>query len=592
MDWGGIVAVPAAKEICSLIRNRLLKRLDRAAPEWQPVLNRLEDYIVEVLQWSSRIQFFGMAEAEDTDAATIDLHLRTQPRRFLSLTSKHQSVGEMAVLTDPLHYVILGEPGSGKSTTLKRLARAILLSEPVSSSDIYRHPVIIRLREHSHTSNPDLVLADVLGVEYEERKIEEKSHFFTKGGQQLSAVLPKFLDAANAVLMLDGLDELPAETRAQFEKWAVELSYRLTESKILVTSRSGDFHRHLDGFNVLELCPLDANQTRLIAEKWLPNAGEFLALLTSLPYRDLADRPLLLSQLIVLFRRQGALPEQPSHIYRRLVRLLLEDWDKERGISRRTRYADFDPDRKMDFLGTLSYQLTYSLKATSFTLEDLTRVYNKIYQRYRLPKNEAREVAEEIASHSGLIAASGDGYEFSHLSFQEYLCATHLVREPFPDHLHVYIADYPAPLAIALTISANPSLWLAGLVLRKPFETFTWRSLQSFLARLELERPQFDVSLSLGIAAMHLHNISAGRPQLRDKINFLFEDPVVIESVRLALQILVVAADEPERPGEVLLRAVVPDFHFSLELDIPKLVSVPEHTLSYISRMYPDGQEV
>lgn len=572
-----LLVSPAVKEIAALARERLTKRLDKATPSWASVFERLEDYVGEVLRWSSRIQFFGMPEAEDTETATINLKLSLQPRRFRNASSSASAtIGESELLASPQHYVVLGEPGSGKSTTVKRLVRAVLLDEPSDPEDIYRYPVVIRLREHVSATDPDVVLATTVGIAH--TCVDEGKDVSSAmvGDERLSDVVPRFLNEANAILMLDGLDELPENTRHQFEDWIVRLSYRLDGSKILVTSRSGDYYRHLDGFNLLELCPLDPEQARAIAQKWLTNADEFFTALEALPYRDIADRPLLLSQLIVLFRREGVLPEQPSHVYRRLLRLLLEDWDKERGITRSSRYAGFDADRKADFLAALSYHLTYKYQRSSFTLWDLASVYSYIHRLFGLPQAQAREVSEEIASHSGLIVASGSGYEFSHLSFQEYLCATHIVREPFPEHLDRYVATYPGPLAVAVAISASPANWFTGLILKDThFRSFSPETLHSFLARLKTERPLFDVSAGLGIAVMRLFYESRKHHLLRQELRFLFEDDAVLESIARALGFYEIRPNEKYRSGDMIFYArgeLVSRFQYQT----PETVALPE----------------
>jgi hypothetical protein len=576
----------AIKEAYALARDRLSKRLDDSEPSWAQMFDRMEDYIGNVLRWSSRIQFFGMSGAEETDTATVALHLNTQPRRFRGAADTGLTIGESDLLTSSDHYVILGDPGSGKTTTLKRLARAVMLNEAVTDSDIYRYPVVILLRDYATSKEPDCVVADVLGIPYEARQRDDET-VYVSGRHLLSDVISRFLNTCNAILMLDGLDELPEGTRFIFEKWASQLSYRLSESKIIVTLRTGDFSRHVDGFDILELCPLAPEQSREIAQRWLPDPDEFLRALRSLPYRDVADRPLLLSQLIVLYRREGALPDQPSHVYRRLLRLLLEDWDKERGVNRSSRYAGFDPDRKADFLATLSYRFTYRGDHSSFTLEDLAEVYDQIHRLFGLPKSEATEVAEEIASHSGLINASATGYEFSHLSFQEYLCACHLVREPFPEHLKQYIADRPGPLAVAVAISSSPAKWFAGFVLKEStYRVFTRDSFRSLLSRLQLERPIFDISKELGIAVMRLYHETALDPSFRDAMQFLFKDENVLESIGHALRFYVVLRPELIGSAEYKLRA---GFKAPGPIDytMPEIVAVPEYALKQIFQSHP-----
>ena len=90
----------------------------------------------------------------------------------------------------------------------------------------------------------------------------------------------------------------------------------------------------LEGFTAVEVAPLSATQVRDIASRWLPQPEEFLEALAALPYRDVADRPLLLRQLLLLYKRYGFLPEQPAQVYKRVIRLLLEEWDAQRHVVR------------------------------------------------------------------------------------------------------------------------------------------------------------------------------------------------------------------------------------------------------------------
>jgi predicted NACHT family NTPase len=68
--------------------------------------------------------------------------------------------------------------------------------------------------------------------------------------------------------------------------------------------------------------------------KWIRDqsaAERFLVELSKSPYADTAMKPLLLAHLCAIYERIGAIPEQPKVVYRKIVALLLEEWDQERG---------------------------------------------------------------------------------------------------------------------------------------------------------------------------------------------------------------------------------------------------------------------
>jgi predicted NACHT family NTPase len=526
------IAGPAVSAALAVIKAKLTNSVNRKAKDPSAVYASLEECLVGVLRWSGRIQFFGMTEAVSTEVGTIRLNITSQPRRFRSSGSLYEERSEQELLADDEHYLLLGAPGSGKTTTIKRLARQVVLNEPVSECDIYRYSVVIRLRELPTKKSLIAGLSDIFGTP---RYSPDEDALHKSEEQRLFDYITKCLNESNTALFVDGLDELAVDHRSMIEIDLEALAQVMVSSKLIVTTRSGEYQSHLDGFNVVELCPLTLEQVRLVASTWLNNSDQFLTELSTLPHADIVDRPLLLMQLITLFQRDGALPEQPSTIYRRLMRLLLEDWDRERGIHRISQYARFDPERKGEFLAAIAYHLTYRIQTRVFREVDLVTSYAVVARRFGLPRQEAVQVAREIESHTGIIVSVADDFEFSHLSFQEFLCATHLVREPFPEHLSGYLAEYPEPLAIAVAIAANPANWLAGLVLKPAnFEALKAGPFGRFLMRLAIERPFFGVSRVLGLAvlklcehAIHTKSVTA--------MHTLLSNSDIFESIAIAL---------------------------------------------------------
>ncbi len=187
-----------------------------------------------------------------------------------------------------------------------------------------------------------------------------------------------------------------------------------------------------------------------------------------------------------------------------MLLLLLREWDEERNILRRSAYANFEREQKYDFLSAIAYHLTCVVKRKSFSHELLVDAYLAINVRFGLPSNQAKEVAREIETHTGIIIENIDStFEFSHLTLQEYLCAEYLVREPFADLRRRYLEQYPGPLAIAVTLSANPSRWLAHLV-DEVGGRAEWQAWSAFLSRIIVERPRFAQSDVLGVAVLKI----------------------------------------------------------------------------------------
>ncbi len=359
------------------------------------------------------------------------------------------------------------------------------------------------------------------------------------GDHKVEDAIPKYLNNAQVLLLLDGLDELRAIPRANISDEIITIGRRLNRAKIILSCRSGDYTKQMDGFSVVEICPLNTDQIIRIKEKWLGKDDTlFMQHLKNLPYYDVSDRPLLLTQLLFLYKRYGYFPEQPSQIYTKLINLLLEEWDAERGIKRLSQYAGFDPKKKSEFLSALAYHLTYAAEITRFKEDDLVKAYLKLCGRFRLPKEEARQVSQEIQTHTGIILLGpSDTYEFCHLSLQEYLCAEYIVRTPVEMQSIKYLAKYSAPLAVAVSLSSNPSQWFSSLILSygntKYFDTI---SMASFISRIVVERPGFELSEPLGFAMLSLFKHHNQYTPAFAYLNDMLKIDVVLGSIASALR--------------------------------------------------------
>ena len=474
----------------------------------------IEASIIEAFKWSSQYQLYGMARPASIDEATVELTLADEPRTF-RVGGPVSTYTETSLLSNHDHYLILGDPGSGKTTTIKRLIRRFL-EAPQEAGDDFQYPVLIRLRNLQPNDTVTSAIADYIGVRYEKRIRDlngRKTIECYVGGQKLEHIVNDFLNSTGGAVFLDGLDEVSFDRRHDVRSEIQSLGLGLGASKLIVSCRSGDEIARMEGFTVTELCPLTESQIERIAKLWLEDVTGFMSELRKVPYADVADRPLFIVQLVLLFKRVGHLPSQPSIVYEKVIRMMLQDWDAERGIHRGSKYADFTPDRKLAFLSALAYELTFSMGQKVFSELDLIRAYENIYESFALPQSEARQVAAEVQSHTGIVIASTqDKYEFSHLSLQEYLFAHYVVRAPSSDRMQIYITKNPVPLAVAVALSSDPSRWFARLVLdEKNLHRLASESTTRLLARLFLERPAFARCVPLGCAFLLLYHCAAFR---------------------------------------------------------------------------------
>jgi hypothetical protein len=510
------------------ITNAILSLPDGLSP-FTDDPQRLEDsfarHALEVAAWSERTEFFGLAGRKDTPATTVHLYA-SLPRKFGNDPSTQRMIAEQLLLNDAERHALLGDLGAGKTTTLKRVAR-YLLRYP---SDIPLFPIVIRLRELSRARLLEEVLSDIFGVPHARVPVAldgreprlpgasmssfptiqldsvESPFVIHSAGEPAEWVLARVLQTAQVILLLDGLDETPAEIRTHTESAITRIIRASPQARMTITCRPSDYVAPFEGVSTLQLCPLDPGQIATIVRHWCSNPKDFMHRLGKVPYADLASRPLFLCQLIQLYEVDRHLPMNPPAIYRRIVRLALDEWDRQKRLDRPSRYAQFGTDEKFIFLSHLAFRLTFVLREKQFDTDALIEVYRSICGSFFLPPSEALLVAAELETHTGLFQEAGGGrYEFAFLSIQEYLAAERLLQFGVADSIGDYLVASPSSVGVAVAISDKQHGYLYAIInhrsVKRAAQAIRW---STFFDRIAFDAPEFITKHILAQAIGHM----------------------------------------------------------------------------------------
>lgn len=466
----------------------------------------------------------------------VHLDLLLEPRRSHSSNEqilKKESLNNI-VTTNNTNIVILGQPGSGKTTTTKYIVNSILL-DPYFLEGVYSLPIVIRLRElNRHNSILDETqkggiynkLSQIFGIHLNLQRLDHSIRAETD--KILTAeIIASILDNQKILLILDGFDEISDYgLRDLVIEELKNLSLLLNNVNFIMTSRGADFNYKIENTATFEISELNDSQIEDFANKWFEDQSLskiFLAeLFEKTPYKDFYRRPLLLTHLASIYSKSKEIPDKPKLIYQTIIDLVLKEWNENQGVKRLSKYSNFSVNRKREFLSAIAFYLTIKYRKTVFSSNELREIYILINPKFsELPLEESDLVIQEIESHNGVILKSGfDNFEFSHLTIQEFLVADYILKG---GGIRLNVDDLlklPYELAVVISLSTEPSIILYDLLVEKIFaKSINMDFLRKFTERLEIEKPDFEIGPIFIITLLCIYTKIAN--QENETVNFI-----------------------------------------------------------------------
>ncbi len=363
--------------------------------------------------------------------------------------------------------ILLGEPGSGKTTFLRYLAlqhaRALQrrqdMAGPQGELGETRLPIYIRIADYIQTPNwMSQPLSTVLP------QILRRYEFNIDG---LEDLLHKYLTQGKALVLLDGLDEIPqVDQRMEvvqridnFVRKYAPLGNRFIITSRIVGYRFAPLSQEYDHFVLREL---DDEQIRDFVRRWtyaleeiatpeedpkvrgLRVEKEVQRLLRTIArnpgVRRLASNPLMLQILVLIHRSQAILPQKRVHLYKVAARTLIEHWNIVRGLDEKARLNPQQVEIALAFLAFwLHRERPAGLAAEAEVYRLLARALHQEAQGTEngsLPevfppglKTKVTNFLRRVREQTGIfVERMPKHYGFIHLSFEEYFAARYLVR--------------------------------------------------------------------------------------------------------------------------------------------------------------------
>ncbi|WP_254509199.1 NACHT domain-containing protein [Anatilimnocola floriformis] len=457
--------------------------------------NEAEVHAVEVQEQA------GVSSVSEVDPGLLDqiesgnIRRKIRPKKE---AAKRAAVKEVRTLGDVFRQyrrvVMLGGPGSGKSTLGHWLALqfarsfqkqvnqrkpqfvqvplAKLEPDPTLVKDSNatvnlgpaRLPIFLRIAHYAKElarrekqELPEKQLIEYLGYDKDSEALNDNCT-----ADERNALFKTYIKSKQAVIFLDGLDELPEGNRHLVLRKVQEFIHdHVDESssdesqfpanaggnQVIVTSRyvgykARPLRASCAHFNILDMQRPAVEQfaklwTDAVNPRLLEGEGPGIVaddLIAEIyndqrpAVRELATTPLLVTILAIVFWKDRHLPDQRAGLYARVVDNLIEIWRKRPPCQE----YQLESDELYAALEPLAAKMQADVTNNGFVgLQEIGEIIDlplTMFRGEQRSRSVRKGMLSTIGNHVGLLVEAGpDNYKFYHRQFQEFLAARHLL---------------------------------------------------------------------------------------------------------------------------------------------------------------------
>ncbi|HEX8353018.1 MAG TPA: NACHT domain-containing protein [Pyrinomonadaceae bacterium] len=418
----GVFGKAAAEWLLNLIL-RPVRFVREAVYSWVAPRNPLS---ISLRSYKRHVSRSNLTRIENPVGPNLEVPLEHAfaPLRLISGATE-ESVDLFSQAAASHRCIVLGGPGTGKTTLMKSLVTSVVKGRAREEALKDLIPVFVVLRnlaKKEHTVEQAVVAAFA-------------DHHFP-GAEKFVA---SALEQGKLLVILDGLDEVGASrdfVAEQIQNFCEFDDQRAEQNRLIVTCREHSYRtKDLQGVipEVVRVEPFANHHMRVFLQGWPPHKGRTAMKLYSLiqndpQIRDICRNPLLLTILTGLYLDTDnfELPSSRERFYKDAVDELLVHRPERRHV----RQA-FDADDKRQILERVALDrletVTRHEDPEEFTQEVIRQKAEEVLRR---EKFDPRELVRELVEVNGIVKPGNEGsYTCAHRTIQEYFAAREARRK-------------------------------------------------------------------------------------------------------------------------------------------------------------------
>ena len=352
---------------------------------------------------------------------------------FISDSDERKDGTEVA--NQKQYLMLLGGPGVGKSTFLRKVGLEALKGKEGK----FTHKCIPVFLELKRFTEEQISIETLITDEFRVCRFPHPERMVRKA-----------LESGKLLVLFDGLDEVPAANVDNVIEKIGDFVDRYRQNRFIASCRVAAYKGGLGQFTAVEMADFDDSQIKGYIDNWfastpdqhrrrldedMKTAEQCWKALNAIghhPTKELARSPLLLTLLCMVYDNSQNFPRNRADLYEKALSIFLEEWAAEKRVRRSesiNQHLDISDEKRM--LSEIAAR-NFEENRLFFTKDELIDQIQQFGEgdANTPPTFNASKILETIAIDQGLFVERISGsYSFSHLTFQESLTASYIVRD-------------------------------------------------------------------------------------------------------------------------------------------------------------------